>query len=92
MAASSWTMTCRQSHSQESNPLLLFLTYGSSNPVIVRFPDAADRRDAGLAQEVRGQVAEPLLRDDHVRLEAGNLLTRLLDPLLLHLQQRGPAK
>lgn len=28
--------------------------------------------------------------DDQVWLEGRNLLARLLDPLLLHLQQRGP--
>lgn len=68
------------------------LTYCPSDPVVVRFANSADGRDARFAQEVGCQVAEPLLCDHHVRLEAGNLLTRLLDPLLLHLEQRGPAQ
>ena len=36
------------------------------------------------------EIAAPFLRDDDVGLERRNLLARLLDPILLNLQQRRP--
>ena len=59
--------------------------------VVVRLAEAADGADVGLGQVVHGQVAEALLRYDHVRLVLGDLGAGLGNPVLLQLQQRRPA-
>mmetsp|Transcript_16990 Transcript_16990/g.50709 ORF Transcript_16990/g.50709 Transcript_16990/m.50709 type:complete len:231 (-) Transcript_16990:617-1309(-) len=62
----------------------------TSNPVVVRLAEAADGGDAGLGEEVHGQVRQPLLSDHHVRLEPRDGGAHPLDPLLFQLQQRRP--
>mmetsp|Transcript_12217 Transcript_12217/g.44570 ORF Transcript_12217/g.44570 Transcript_12217/m.44570 type:complete len:463 (+) Transcript_12217:1730-3118(+) len=65
-------------------------TRRSRDTVVVGLAQAPDGADARLAQEVARQVTQALLRDDHVRLHRGNVGALLLDPLLLHAQQRRP--
>ena len=64
---------------------------GAGDAVVVGLAQAADGRDAGLGQEVHGQVAEALLRDHQVRLVLGNLRALPLYVVLLQLQQSSPA-
>ena len=64
---------------------------GTGNAVVVGLAQAANGRDAGLGEEVHGQVAQALLGDDQVRLVLGNLSALPLYVLFLQLQQRGPA-
>ena len=64
---------------------------GAGDAVVVGLAQAADGRDAGLGQEVHGQVAEALLRDDQIRLVLDDLGALPLYVVLLQLQQRRPA-
>ncbi len=59
--------------------------------VVVGLAQAPDRADAGLGQEVHGQVGQALLSDDQVRLVPRDLRALPLHCLLLQLQQRRPA-
>ena len=63
---------------------------GARDAVVVGLAQAADGADAGLGQEVHGQVGQALLRDDQVGLVPDDLRALPLHRLLLQLQQHRP--
>ena len=64
---------------------------GAGDAVVVGLAQAPNGRDAGLGQEVHGQVAKALLRDHQVRFVLGDLRALPLYVILFQLQQSSPA-
>lgn len=64
----------------------------AGDTIVVGLAQAADGTDAGLGQEVHGQVGQAFLCNDHIRPVVGDLFAHLPDVVLLQLQQFAPGQ